>query len=304
MNQIDVKDHIPAMIRSTKRTKGIYRKFPAVVTDTPTGYRVEYDTLVSNQFAKDCGVRRISRAVPKNITKSVATFEVLGFLQGEMSKTHRGPLTFCNSEPSLMRKALSWFAEEFDVSRDKWSWYIKMNIAHPGKKCVLQMQSELIEHWLLTGVVYEKRFPTTLSFIGDSAREVPANDGTLIVERRGPVFVQTFQLLVNNVFSNLHNEQEKLIVAFLRGLLAAEACINFRLACCHRRVFVCAAQAKERAQIQQCLTRIGVQSKDTPSVRAVIVSGRANLERLDELGLLLLHPVKYARFREMVDSYQ
>ena len=116
MDVVDVKNHVPAMIRSTKKRDGTYREFPATLIEESDAYRVEYETPVSNQFAKDCGTKTISRTLPKSISKSVRTYEILGFLQGEMSKTHRGPLTFCNSELSLMRKSLEWFEEEFDVA--------------------------------------------------------------------------------------------------------------------------------------------------------------------------------------------
>lgn len=41
----------------------------------------------------------------------------------------------------------------------------------------------------------------------------------------------------------------------------------------------------------------------TKPIKDIIISQRENILKLDELGLMTLHPEKYSRFKEMVASY-
>ena len=298
------EQYVPAMITSTKKLNGVYREYPATICAEETFLQIQYAVPISNGIAKNIGKRTISRRLPRLIPRTIESFQIMGFLQGEMSKTHRGPVTICNSEISLIRRTLKWFSNNWGVANKDWHWYIKLNIPEiQDKECVSQLSSELIEYWLSSGVAYESRFPTTVSFIHNTSNIIPSNQGTLILERRGPVFVQTLQEFISNSFSLALSASQEEIVGFLQGLIAAESCINFRLASGHRRVFVCSCDDNERELIVDLLAKIGIQAKNYPSVRATIVSGKKNLLRMHELDLVSLHPDKHARFLEMVSSY-
>src|SRR3989344_1652147 len=69
-----------------------------------------------------------SHTIPRFIEKNKETFEVLGLLQAEMGKTQNGCLSFANSEPKIINKVIKWFEREFELSKEIWKWYIKVNM--------------------------------------------------------------------------------------------------------------------------------------------------------------------------------
>ena len=96
------------------------------------------------------GEKYYSLLLPKHIRRNQLTFEVLGLLQAEMGKKHDGKIAFCNHEYQLINKVIEWFDEEFNFSKDKWKWYIKVNINEPldenNKK---EIKSKVVHYWVI-----------------------------------------------------------------------------------------------------------------------------------------------------------
>ncbi|MFH1400004.1 MAG: hypothetical protein ABIH41_00650 [Nanoarchaeota archaeon] len=268
-------------------------------------YSVTYLTNVSNWAGSNVGKRRRIGSVPKEIQLNSETFEVLGLLQGEMSKTQRGPITFCNCQPTIMEQVLNWFDEEFKIASKEWHWYIKLNIPKQKDELNQVLKEELIDYWMTnTSVVYEKRFPTTLSFVNQTQNQIPKNNGTLIIERRDPVFVQTLQKLVNEVTFSMPHRSIVEIKSYMRGIIAAESCINFRPECHHRRVFITAVDDQERNIFMRCLDKLDIEYNDCKPLKDIVISRRRNIQRLHDLDLMSLNPEKHEKFLRMINSYQ
>lgn len=222
-----------------------------------------------------------------------------------MSKTDRGNLTFCNSEPVLINRVLEWFFENWNIPYNDWKWYIRVNLPEQSQKVVEQVTKEVTAFWIANSPIEkEASYPKSVTFTKNSKRRTLTNNGSLIIERRETVFLQVMHSLVKTLFSRMPEQKPEHIAAFLRGLLAADSCINFRLASGHRRVFLTATKASDRQLIIRCCNKLGISTSECAKISNVIFSGRKDLFRMHELNLVSLHPAKYARFLEMLDSYQ
>ena len=92
--------------------------------------------------------REHSFVFPRAISKSKETFEVLGLLQAEGSKTQRGCFTFCNHEYAIVNKVIRWFEKELKFNKENWRWYIKVNINEPEElDYKKEIESKLIDYW-------------------------------------------------------------------------------------------------------------------------------------------------------------
>lgn len=305
LGEHDFAEFIPAMIKANRRRDGLFKEYPAQISPCGKNYSITYNVPVHNQTGNTGRTRKIMHQFPRKVNIDTFCLEGIGLLQGEMSKTHRGPLTVCNSEPRIIRHFLKWFQDYIDFPLDKWHWYIRTNLPPFDDELNAVLTGELIEHWMTEcDVAYEMRYPKTLTFTPSSKNLVANNEGSLILEFRGNVFVQTVQRFVKKVTSEISEAPKEAIVAYMKGVFAAESCINYRLETGHRRVFITATNQEERSIFQRCLKKLGVDSYDCKKISDLVISRRDNLERLDALGLLSLHPVKHARFREMLSSYQ
>lgn len=299
-----VKSFVPQTIRSTKRYEGVFREYPVRVHEFEEHIDVEYSVPVSNHTGDTGALRSFSRAFPKTVPLTKETFQALGLLQGEMSKTHNRPLTFANTEPALINCVLEWFEQNDLLSTPDWKWYIKINLPPQGEEIDDQLSSELKEHWAtVTNVHWDNSYPTVLSFTPTSPRTVPVNDGCLMLEHRNSILTQTIQRLVKKMTERMPSLDEQHIVWYMQGIIAAESCINWSNQG-HRRIFITAPDLEERALFQRCLERCGVESVSSKPIRGLIISGRSNLERVHELGLMNLHPKKHKKFSQMLASYQ
>lgn len=220
IQKLDIKQFIPTHIKSG--IKG--NLYKPIIESKETNYIISYWRNVFNQTGM-VGRRKYVSSLPRNIKLNKETLEVIGLLQGEMSKTHRGPVTFCNSEPRLIKKVLDWFADYLDLSQDKWHWYIKINLpVQANEELNKLLEEELVDFWMLNcPLKYDMKYPKTLSFVRKSKNLIPKNEGTLIIERRNPIFVQTLQKLVNDITLSMLERSEEEINWFMRGIIAAES---------------------------------------------------------------------------------
>ena len=171
-----------------------------------------------------------SRKLPKYITTDNKTFEVIGLLQAEMSKTFNRPLTFCNSEPIIINKVMDWFVREFKFSLNNWKWYIKVNINEPldinYKK---QLENKVVNFWLKnTKIDPSNHYPKRVSYIKNTKNKILREDdfGSLIIEKRDIIFTQFIINLVKKLSSNITNYDKEEIRMFMRGIIAGESTVE------------------------------------------------------------------------------
>ena len=251
----DLEKYVPAEVLSGKQR----HTYPIQIIRTDDRLVLEYTTTVHNG-AGPVGRRIYSHVLPRRISATPESFGIIGLLQGEMSKTVRRSLTFANSEASIMKRVLDWFEHEGLLDRHRWHWYIKLNVPdasyHAG-----DLLENLTEYWCnQTGIERGMRNPTPLSYVPDSTRRELLNRGTLMIEGGGPLLIQTVQNFVREVTRVVANYPEDALAGYMRGVIAADGCINYRLASHHRRVFICAVKAEERASYRRALEALGVGS--------------------------------------------
>ncbi len=121
-NNIDLKQFIPKNLVVPK-TKNEY---PITIEDKESYYLLRYVTTHYNNANRQHCID-----IPKFVTRSTETFEVLGLLQAEMGKTNNGCIVFANSEYKLVNKVITWFHKELGISPSIWRWYVRINLEEP-----------------------------------------------------------------------------------------------------------------------------------------------------------------------------
>jgi predicted transcriptional regulator len=88
----------------------------------------------------------------------------------------------------------------------------------------------------------------------------------------------------------------------LQGLFAGEGNVKFSIS--HHSRVVRIAQGKRNSFLEKALNIIGVSFRYSKSEKAYAISGRKNLEKLAEIEMEVLHPIKKEKFRKMLASYK
>mgnify|MGYP001589606856 FL=1 len=137
---IDLLEFIPKKILTQNSNKEI----EPVIKFVDKYLDVYYTTKHSNG-----GWKEHSIYIPRQITGSARTFEVLGLLQAEMGKTNNGCLSFANHEPKIINYILNWFEKELELNKNEWKWSIKLNINEPiDLSYKKQIEEKVISHWI------------------------------------------------------------------------------------------------------------------------------------------------------------
>ena len=105
--------------------------------------------------------------LPRFISRSKETFEVLGLLQAEMGKTQNGNLTFCNHEYEIIKRVMVWFHKELMQFNHNWKWYLKVNINEPQNlEYKKQIEEKLVNYWISkTKIDPKMMYPNALSYV-------------------------------------------------------------------------------------------------------------------------------------------
>jgi len=269
-------------------------------------YRLSYTINTSNQFYKNCGNKIFTKEIPKSISVNDETFEVIGLLKAEMSKTFGRPLTFCNSEPLIINRVIDWFNREFCFSHKIWKWYIKININEPTDKYYKRfIENKVTNFWLNNSkIFYKNNYPKTVSYVKYTKNKKLASPdfGTLIIEKRDSIFCQLIINLVERLSSEVPNYSNQQIKCFMRGIIAGEGCIAINLQAKAYRVQIASVNKKDKQLYYDCLKKIGVLSKIYKD-DMVAVSKKENHMKLLNYDLVSLHPQKHTKFLDMIRLY-
>jgi predicted transcriptional regulator len=87
----------------------------------------------------------------------------------------------------------------------------------------------------------------------------------------------------------------------LQGFFAGEG--NIKESKSHHSRVLRIAQGKRLPLLERILRHFGVEFGYEPTERSYVISGRDNLERLQNLGVSQLHSIKHAKFMAMLSSY-
>ena len=175
-----------------------------------------------------CGQRFFTSYIPKYIKRNKENFEVLGLLQAEMGKKQDGKIVFCNHEYQLINRVIKWFDKEFNFPKEKWKWYVKVNINEPlNKDYKKEAENKVISHWIKkTGLSLERAYPKRVSYIKNTKhkRLKCCDYGNLIIEGRSNLFSQVIKKLVKDISYNIVEYDTYEIRAFISVILAGESC--------------------------------------------------------------------------------
>ena len=251
------------------------------VVDDGIHLMFSYFTDIHNQTGK-VGRKERNLLIPKFIKRNKETFEVLGLLQAEMGKQQDGKIVFCNHEYQIINEVIKWFEKEFDFSKDRWKWYIKVNINEPlSQDYKKEIENKVIKHWIeKTGLHLEQAYPKKVSYIKNTKnKKLKVCDyGTLIIECRKNLFSQVIKNMVKNLFSNILSYNNNEIRAFMKGIIAGESNVEIHLADKRYRVFITAKESSERKLFQDCLKRLGIGSIQNKDYKSIIMSRTAALK--------------------------
>jgi hypothetical protein len=303
-SKIDLKDFIPEKIQSGK----LGNKYDLHIKELEDKYFLYYFTNVSNWKGPNVGKRRYSSTITKKVSRNSNLFGVLGLLQGEMSKTFRGGITFANSESVLIQKVMDWFDKEQIMENNIWRGYIKVNINNPKDSVYKkQIEEKVINYWLKeTNIDSNKRYPTTVSYIKNTKHKVMKKDdfGTLIIEKKSNIIAQVIRNFVRKITHEIILDCDfDEILHYIKGIVAAESTVELNYDYLKYRVFITAVEKSERDIYQKCLEKLGISSKQYKNYKDLVISRRKNNFKLNELGLMNLNPTKYKKFKKLISIY-
>lgn len=301
--KICLKEFLPDKVLCSKDAS---KSYDLNIIDDEIYLTLSYDVDSYNHLGR-VGIRCFTLLLPKYIKRNQETFEVLGLLQAEMGKQHDGKIVFCNHEYQLINKVIKWFEKEFDFSKNKWKWYIKVNINEPlDENYKKEVKDKVINYWIeKTGVSLEQAYPKKVGYIKNTKnKELGFYDyGTLIIERKTNLFSQVVKNFVKKMIQNISNHDKEEIKNFMRGILAGESNVEVNSESRHYRVFVSAKNIEERQFYQNCLNKLGIESTVYPNFHGVVISKKENNLKLLKQKLMTLSDKKYNKFLRMMNLY-
>src|SRR3989344_1620853 len=302
--KICLKEFIPEKVICKN---SLEKSFDLNVLDDGIYLMFSYFTDIHNQLGK-VGRKEHNLLLPKFIKRNKETFEVLGLLQAEMGKQHDGKVVFCNHEYRLIKKVIDWFEEEFNISKDSWKWYIKVNINEPSDESYKkEVEDKVINYWISKmKLSLEQSYPKKVSYIKNTSNtKLRFYDyGTLIIERGSNLFSQILKNFVKKFFHEVLLCADNEIRWFMEGIIAGESNVEVNQVSKHYRVLISAKNLEERKIYQSCLNRLGVDSAVYPDFHGVVISRKENNLELLKQKLMTLSPEKYNKFLRMMSLYE
>ena len=252
------------------------------------------------------GKKKYELLLPKYVRRNQETFEVLGLLQAEMGKQHDGKVVFCNHEYQLVNKVLKWFEKEFDLPKDAWKWYIKVNINEPSDENYRkEVENKVITYWInKLGLSLEQSYPKKVSYIKNTKNTTLGfyDYGTLLIEMGSNLFSQILKNFLKNMTHNIINYENNEIRHFMRGIIAGESCVDIHIPSKKFRVHISASDKDEKLIYHNCLKKLGIGSIIYKGDKLVISKKENNLQLLKQK-LMTLSPEKYNKFLRMINLY-
>ncbi len=244
--------------------------------------------------------------IPKIISKNKETFESLGLLQAEMGKTQNGCIVFTNSEPKIINKVIRWFEKELEIPKEKWKWYIAVNIQEPTDKNYKgHIEKRIIKYWIdKIGIRLEQAYPKKVTYRKVKHTKLKEGYyGAFIIELKNNVFSQIIKNFLKVIVSNINNEKEKNIRPFINGIIAGEGTVAYHPSSRHYAIHISASNEDERELYKKCLNGLGITAKIYKDYKEILISERENLIQLLKQRLMTLHPRKYNKFLNMMQQY-
>ena len=302
--KICLKEFVPSRVICKNSPE---KSFELNIEDIGNYFRLSYVTELHNHTGF-VGKKKYELLFPKYVRRNQETFEVLGLLQVEMGKQHDGKIVFCNHEYQLVNKVMKWFEREFDLPKDAWKWYIKVNINEPSDENYRkEVEDKVITYWInKLGLSLEQSYPKKVSYIRNTKNTKLGfyDYGTLIIEIGSNLFSQILKNFVKSTFHNITIYQDNEVRWFMKGIIAGESNVEINQESKHYRIFISAKNLEERKFYQSCLKRLGINSTVYPNFHGVVISQRENNFQLLKQKLITLSHEKYNKFLRMMNLYE
>ena len=250
--------------------------------------------------------REYSLTIPRKISLSEGTFEVIGLLQAEMGKTNNGCLVFANREYQLINKVMRLFDKELELTNNAWRWYIKVNINEPeDKNYKNEIETKVINRWLnKTQIDFNMKHPKTVTYIKNTKNKRLGfyDYGTLIIEHKNNLLSQIIKRFVKIMSFRILDLEKEEIRGFMRGILAGESTVEVNKVDKKYRVHISVTKEDEKDLYWNCLKKLDIGSKKYGGDKLVI-SKRENNVQLLKQRLMTLSFKKYNKFLNMMKLY-
>ncbi len=286
-----------------------------IICNAGKGQEAKLNKLVDNEFislsylvqANLGGDFEHAITIPRFISKTKKTFEVIGLLQAEMGKTQNGCLSFPNHEYQIINKVMKWFEKELHLDKEKWRWSIKVNINEPVDEIYRkEVENKVIDYWLnKTKITLEQAYPKRVTYISNTENTKLKfyDEGTLVLEYKNNLFSQIIKNLVKKItYEKILTYEDELIRGFMRGIIAGEGCIFNQKETCHKSVYISVTKKEEKEIYFLCLNKLGISSHKWKGDK-LVVSKRENNIQLLKQRLVTLSKEKYSKFLTMIQLY-
>jgi len=264
---------------------------------------LSYDTFLNNKILH----KRYVILIPRFIKANQETFEVLGLLKAEMGKKHDGKIVFCNHEYRLVNKVIQWFDNQVNLLKNRWKWYIKLNINEPiDKEYKKEIENKVMNYWIKkSNLSLERAYPKKISYIKNTKnKNLKFYDyGSLIIECKCNLLSQIIKRYVEDMSNLMPLLEKEKIKWFMKGIFAGEGCIESNKRYGHFRVHLTANNKKERDLYQKCLFELGIKIVQYEDYEEMIISRRENHIKLLKERLITLSYKKYSKFLNMLKKY-
>jgi len=256
---------------------------------------------------KNNSIREYSIAIPRFISQSKRTFEVLGLLQAEMGKTQNGSLSFANSEPKAINYILNWFEKELELNRNIWKWSIKLNINDPENKIYKkEIENKVIIYWIKkTKLTLNQAYPKKVTYIKNTENTKLKfyDKGTLVLEHKNNLFSQIIKNLVKKItYEEILKFHPKFIRMYMKGIIAGEGTVELTKKDKKYRVHISSSKPEEKKIFHQCLKKLNIESIKYKGDKLIISKRENNIKLLNQR-IMTLHSKKYNKFLNMIKQY-
>lgn len=175
-----------------------------------------------------------------------------------------------------------------------------------ARNFIIQNEDKIINYWIeRIGLSLKQSYPKKVSYIKNTKNtKLNFEDyGTLIIEAGSNLFSQIIKNFVKNLFKKILDYEKNEIKHFMKGIIAGESNVEVNKEVGHFRIFISAKDFSERKLYQNCLKKLGIDSRVYLNFHGVVISRKEKNFKLLKEGLMGLSPEKYERFLYMMKIY-
>ena len=231
--------------------------------------------------------------VPRYIEINETFGEILGLYYGDGTKDDLSCVEFSNSCPELIT---FWknYLHNFDI--DDTDFIYKIKVSENVKLKYGLEEKEIIDYWRQSLNILQEK---DIRLMWVKTRHEPSTYlskfGTFVLVYHDSMFSFFFNALIDNILIFLVMN-EKFRIGFIRGLIAAEGNINLRKNGSLSLVRIAGNKTRRRLYSLILWKFFRIEAQDDNYTNQIYVGGYSRLNKIKELNLHFLHPIKREKF--------